>query len=63
MSEVHVDYFFPRDCKGGPKVTAVAVKHAPTQVMAAHVVSSTGAGEEEVVQQVLDDIKAMGEFG
>lgn len=63
MPEVHMGYFFPKDAIGEPTVTCIAVKHRSKKYLGAHVLQQKGGGSEHAVQQVVRDLRRMGEYG
>ena len=62
-ASICADYFFPRDRPGEEKVTALAVCDFASQFLAGHIVESKGASAENVVKQVLKDLRKMGHHG
>ena len=58
-----MDYFFPKDAIGEPTVTYLAVKHRSKKYLGAHVVQQKGSGSEHAAQQVVRDLRRMGEYG
>ena len=62
-SEIHVDYFFPKDAVGEEPVTCISLRHKQKKVTAAHVVPTKGASSSYVVDAIVKDIQQMGEHG